>query len=112
MKNTKRNELAVCGFATVKKLEKNHPEKIRRLFFTEEKFSEETMSRKFFESFKNIQITKTLLLSLDTESSSKSQNFQRLTKESDFILNKDNLLLKELTMHLACNRYIGNQHIQ
>ncbi len=37
MKNTRNNELAVCGFATVKKLEKNHPEKIRRLFFTEEK---------------------------------------------------------------------------
>lgn len=36
MKNTKRNELAVCGFATVKKLEKNHPEKIRRLYFTED----------------------------------------------------------------------------
>ena len=36
MKNTKRNELAVCGFATVKKLEKNHPEKIRRLYFTKE----------------------------------------------------------------------------
>lgn len=36
MKNTKRNELAVCGFATVKKLEKNHPEKICRLYFTEE----------------------------------------------------------------------------
>ena len=28
MKNKKNNELAVCGFATVKKLEKNHPEKI------------------------------------------------------------------------------------
>lgn len=37
MKNTKTNELAVCGFAAVKKLEKNHPEKIKRLFFTEEK---------------------------------------------------------------------------
>ena len=37
MKNTKRNELAVCGFAAVKKLEKNHPEKIMRLYFTEEK---------------------------------------------------------------------------
>ncbi|MBR1638134.1 MAG: RNA methyltransferase [Treponema sp.] len=37
MKNTKRNELAVCGFAAVKKLEKNHPEKITRLYFTEEK---------------------------------------------------------------------------
>lgn len=37
MKNTKTNELAVCGFAAIKKLEKNHPEKIRRLFFTEEK---------------------------------------------------------------------------
>ena len=36
MKNTKNNELAVCGFATVKKLEKNHPEKIRRLYFTAE----------------------------------------------------------------------------
>lgn len=36
MKNTKRNELAVCGFAAVKKLEKNHPEKICRLYFTEE----------------------------------------------------------------------------
>lgn len=36
MKNKKNNELAVCGFATVKKLEKNHPEKIKRLFFTEE----------------------------------------------------------------------------
>ncbi|MCR4734686.1 MAG: RNA methyltransferase [Treponema sp.] len=35
MKNKERNELAVCGFATVKKLEKNHPEKITRLYFTE-----------------------------------------------------------------------------
>lgn len=37
MKNKQKNELAVCGFATVKKLEKNHPEKITRLYFTEEK---------------------------------------------------------------------------
>lgn len=37
MKNSRTNELAVCGFAAVKKLEKNHPEKIKRLFFTEEK---------------------------------------------------------------------------
>lgn len=37
MKNKQRNELAVCGFAAVKKLEKNHPEKIRRLYFTEDK---------------------------------------------------------------------------
>ena len=37
MKNKQKKELAVCGFATVKKLEKNHPEKITRLFFTEEK---------------------------------------------------------------------------
>lgn len=37
MKNKQRNELAVCGFATVKKLEKNHPEKITRLYFTEDK---------------------------------------------------------------------------
>ena len=36
MKKTKTNELAVCGFAEVKKLEKNHPEKITRLYFTEE----------------------------------------------------------------------------
>ncbi len=36
MKNKKRNELAVCGFAAVKKLEKNHPEKRVRLYFTEE----------------------------------------------------------------------------
>lgn len=37
MKNTQRNELAVCGLAAVKKVEKNHPEKIKRLYFTEEK---------------------------------------------------------------------------
>ena len=37
MKNKQKNELAVCGFATVKKLETNHPEKITRLYFTEEK---------------------------------------------------------------------------
>lgn len=36
MKNKRNNELAVCGFATVKKLEKNHPEKIKRLYFTQE----------------------------------------------------------------------------
>ena len=36
MKNKQKNELAVCGFATVKKLEKNHPEKITRLYFTPE----------------------------------------------------------------------------
>ena len=36
MKNSKTNELAVCGFAAVKKLEKNHPEKITRLYFTQE----------------------------------------------------------------------------
>lgn len=34
MKNKEKNELAVCGFAAVKKLEKNHPEKITRLYFT------------------------------------------------------------------------------
>ena len=37
MKNKQKQELAVCGFAAVKKLEKNHPEKITRLFFTEDK---------------------------------------------------------------------------
>ena len=36
MKNKQKNELAVCGFAAVKKLEKNHPEKITRLYFTQE----------------------------------------------------------------------------
>lgn len=36
MKNTQNNELAICGLATVKKLEKNNPEKIRRLYFTKE----------------------------------------------------------------------------
>lgn len=36
MKNKQKNELAVCGFATVKKLEKNHPEKITRLYFTQD----------------------------------------------------------------------------
>ena len=36
MKNKQKNELAVCGFANVKKLEKNHPEKITRLYFTQE----------------------------------------------------------------------------
>ena len=34
MKNKEKNELAVCGFAAVKKLEKNHPERITRLYFT------------------------------------------------------------------------------
>ena len=37
MKNKQKQELAVCGFAAVKKLEKNHPEKITRLYFTEDK---------------------------------------------------------------------------
>lgn len=36
MKNKKNNELAVCGFAAVKKLEKNHRDWIRRLYFTKE----------------------------------------------------------------------------
>lgn len=36
MKNKLNNELAVCGFATVKKLEKNNSERIKRLYFTEE----------------------------------------------------------------------------
>ena len=34
MKNKQKNELAVCGFTAVKKLEKNHPERITRLYFT------------------------------------------------------------------------------
>ena len=37
MKNTQRNELAVCGFAAVKTLEKINSQKIRRLYFMEEK---------------------------------------------------------------------------
>ena len=36
MRNKLNNELAVCGFAAVKKLEKNNSERIRRLYFTEE----------------------------------------------------------------------------
>ncbi len=36
MKNKLNNELAVCGFATVKKLEKNNSERIKRLYFTDE----------------------------------------------------------------------------
>ena len=34
MKNTKNDELAVCGFAAVKMLEKNGPERITRFYFT------------------------------------------------------------------------------
>lgn len=37
MKNTQRNELAVCGFAAVKTLEKNNYHKIQRLYFTEDR---------------------------------------------------------------------------
>lgn len=36
MKNTQNNELAVCGLSAVKKLEKNHGERIRRLYFTKD----------------------------------------------------------------------------
>ena len=36
MRNKQNNELAVCGFAAVKKLEKNTCDRIRRLYFTEE----------------------------------------------------------------------------
>lgn len=35
MKNKQRNELAVCGLAAVKKLEKKHNDKIQRLYFSE-----------------------------------------------------------------------------
>ncbi len=35
MKNKQRNELAVCGMAAVKKLEKKHNDRIQRLYFTE-----------------------------------------------------------------------------
>ncbi|MBQ1984149.1 MAG: RNA methyltransferase, partial [Spirochaetaceae bacterium] len=37
MKNKQKNELAVCGFAAVKTLEKNNPQKIKRLYFSPEK---------------------------------------------------------------------------
>lgn len=37
MKNKQKNELAVCGFAAVKTLEKNNPQKIKRLYFSKEK---------------------------------------------------------------------------
>lgn len=37
MKNKLNNELAVCGFSAVKTLEKNDPEKIKRLYFTQER---------------------------------------------------------------------------
>ena len=36
MKNTQNNELAVCGLSAVKKLEKNHGDCIRRLYFTKD----------------------------------------------------------------------------
>ena len=36
MKNKKNNELAVCGFAAVKALGKEHPESIRRFYYSEE----------------------------------------------------------------------------
>lgn len=37
MKNKLNNELAVCGFAAVKALEKEHPESIRRLYYTQDR---------------------------------------------------------------------------
>ena len=37
MKNKLNKELAICGFSAVKTLEKNNPEKIRRLYFTQER---------------------------------------------------------------------------
>ena len=37
MKNTLNNELAVCGFAAVKTLEKTNWQRIKRLYFTNEK---------------------------------------------------------------------------
>ena len=39
MKNTRNNELAVCGFEAVLALSKEHPENIRRLYFTKERAS-------------------------------------------------------------------------
>lgn len=37
MKNKQFHELAVCGMDSVKSIERRHPEKIRRLYFTREK---------------------------------------------------------------------------
>ena len=37
MKNTLKNELAVCGFAAVKTLEKINWQRIQRLYFTDER---------------------------------------------------------------------------
>ncbi len=37
MKNKQKKELAICGFAAVKTLEKNNPQKIKRLYFSPEK---------------------------------------------------------------------------
>lgn len=37
MKNKQRNELAVCGFAAVRALAEHHPERIQRLFFTQDR---------------------------------------------------------------------------
>ncbi len=37
MRNTERNELAVCGFAAVKTLEKVHGERIQRFYFSSER---------------------------------------------------------------------------
>lgn len=37
MKNKLKNELAVCGFAAVKAIEKENPDKIQRLYFTSER---------------------------------------------------------------------------
>lgn len=36
MKNTQRNELAVCGMSAVKKLERRNADSIRRLYFTQD----------------------------------------------------------------------------
>ena len=37
MKNKQKHELAVCGLEAVKSLEKNNPQKIKRLYFSSEK---------------------------------------------------------------------------
>lgn len=39
MKNTQKNELAVCGFEAVRTLARKNPQKIKRFYFTEEKMS-------------------------------------------------------------------------
>lgn len=48
MKNTRKNELAVCGFEAVKALAKNHTESIRRFYYNDER------TKEFGDLFRNL----------------------------------------------------------